>query len=44
MERHQLIQMRVTPEEKKRYELAAKKLFLSLSEWLRKVADKEVKK
>ena len=41
MERHQVIQLRVTPEEKEKYAAAAAKKFLSVSEWLRKLADRE---
>lgn len=43
MERHEVIQIRVSPREKERYTNAAKKMMLTVSEWMRKICDKETK-
>jgi len=44
MDRNEVIQIRVSHDEKRRYAAAAKKVFLSVSEWLRKIGDKEAGK
>jgi hypothetical protein len=39
MERHQVIQLRVSPEEKLGMEKKSKSIGMTLSEWLRKIAN-----